>query len=721
MSDFPLEIGQAFLSQEKYAQAINWLETIIATTPTETKAYIYLALGYFLKGDESEAGQLWFSLLLENEDLLGEMVEIILNEADHRLQTRQFNLAEKLYQVVIELEERADTYYHLGQALAQQGFIDEAILQWEEALKIDSTMFDASKCLAQLQKISGEYEKAIAVYERLFKISPNDLDSLYQLSLCYVETNNLEKSIAVLEDCLKIDPNSSHILGELGYSLLIYRQPKKGILMLQKMVNHNPKLFQDYCGWSERLSEISDQDNGKIKSNTLLIRSLYLNSPIGEIYFHLSNTFFAVGNHKLGEEFYQKSLEYGYQSIFQTKKSGYCASIGGEVITNNLTPAPQCFYLTARDWADEQSFNSTTYYSIFPESIVNLASPSTIEKQIHCSFWFGEWVALPSSFVVVINKGRFWLNKQETRSAIIAPDNKILGDLSPESPALSPNHPDKHPSKNTILSRDYLPKIDYFDKKVVVLSGLLNNIYFHWLFDILPRIHLLKSSPVDWDSIDYFIVNQGCNFQQETLASLGIVQNKIIDPSTLNNVHIQAEMLIVPSFPGTIAWMPKWACDFLRASFVNPESLDNKPTKRIYIKRNQSSSRRLINEDEIISFLSKFGFEAINLELLSVSQQANLFAQTAIVVSPHGSGLSNIVFCQPDITVIELFSPFYVYPCYWLVANLVGLKYFYVIGEIIGSYHFHKLIYPDSREEDIYLDCHKLAKLMVLAGIAIKN
>ena len=88
---------------------------------------------------------------------------------------------------------------------------------------------------------------------------------------------------------------------------------------------------------------------------------------------------------------------------------------------------------------------------------------------------------------------------------------------------------------------------------------------------------------------------------------------------------------------------------------------------------------------------------------------------------PHGSGLSNLVFCQSDMTVIELFSPFYVYPCYWLVANLVKLNYFYVIGEAIGSYHFHKFIYPDSREEDIYLDCQRLREVMALAGIEIGN
>jgi hypothetical protein len=110
--------------------------------------------------------------------------------------------------------------------------------------------------------------------------------------------------------------------------------------------------------------------------------------------------------------------------------------------------------------------------------------------------------------------------------------------------------------------------------------------------------------------------------------------------------------------------------------------------------------------------LLNYNFEVINLELLSVKQQGELLSQAEMVISPHGSGLSNLVFCQPKTKVIEIFAPNYVYPCYWLVSNLVNLNYHYLIGEIIGSKHFHSLLYPDSRFEDIYLNCEKLRQLL---------
>ncbi len=176
--------------------------------------------------------------------------------------------------------------------------------------------------------------------------------------------------------------------------------------------------------------------------------------------------------------------------------------------------------------------------------------------------------------------------------------------------------------------------------------------------------------------------------------------------------HLEADNLIVPSFPGTIAWMPKWSCLYLKNLFLKPNSDRITGKKRLYLSRNQSGNRRLINEVEVINFLQKYDFEVVNLELLTIAQQAQILSQAQIVISPHGSGLSNIVFCQVKTIIIEIFSPHYVYPCYWLISNLMNLDYYYLMGEVIGSCAFHQLLYPDSRFEDLYLNLKKLESML---------
>jgi capsular polysaccharide biosynthesis protein len=292
----------------------------------------------------------------------------------------------------------------------------------------------------------------------------------------------------------------------------------------------------------------------------------------------------------------------------------------------------------------------------------------------------------------------------------------FLADISPDFPILQPHHPDKHPSQHSIFKIDKLPPIHSIAGKVVVLAGLTNNIYFHWMLDILPRWELLRINNCNFDEIDYFVVDNSFSFQQETLKLLAIPEHKQININKIH--HLQATQLIVPSFPGTVAWMPKWTCDFLKQQFLNLENI-KLPSfqKRIYITRKLAKSRRVLNEDEILKLLAAYGFEEIILESMSVLEQAALFSQAEIIISPHGSGLTNLVFCQPGTKVIELFSPNYVYHCYWWISNLVSLDYYYLLGKTLPGWHFHHLIYPKNFSEDIVINIRDLCKLLQIADI----
>ena len=230
-------------------------------------------------------------------------------------------------------------------------------------------------------------------------------------------------------------------------------------------------------------------------------------------------------------------------------------------------------------------------------------------------------------------------------------------------------------------------------------------------------LELLKRSGFSWDEIDYFVIPDHLPFQKETLNLLKIPEHQRIDPTKFP--HIQAKKLLVSSFPGTVAWMPKWTCDFLKAQFLQPNlSLGLSGHERIYISRNNAKSRRILNEDELINFLEPYGFERIILESLSVVEQAELFSQAKMIIAPHGSGLTNLVFCQPGTQVIELFSPNYVYHCYWWISNLVGLDYYYLLGETLPGYFLQRWIYPNNFSEDIWIDLKKLLNLLKQADIS---
>lgn len=354
-------------------------------------------------------------------------------------------------------------------------------------------------------------------------------------------------------------------------------------------------------------------------------------------------------------------------------------------------------------------YDSSAFFAeaIAPATTVKLKPPKSLST-LHFSFRFGEAIELPSMFVATIPNGRFWMSKDETSCACIAADHQFVPELSPEFPIFSPGHPDNHPRHHSILSCVGLPPVEKFAGSIAVLASLQNNLYFHWMFEVLPRWNLLQRSAIDLDSIDYFLIQNHRLFQQETIAKLNIPDSKILS----NKFHVQADRLIAP-FPGCVAWMNRSTCDFLRSTFLPAIATGS---NRIYISRSQTN-RRVLNEPEIIEFLKQYQFESVTLETLSVSDQAALFANATVVIAPHGGGLTNLVFCRSNTTVIELFSPNFVYPCYWFLSNLVELDYYYLLGEMPLGVNVQQLLYPDARVEDMSIDVGKLLKLMQTTGV----
>ncbi|HEY9663756.1 MAG TPA: glycosyltransferase family 61 protein, partial [Allocoleopsis sp.] len=376
---------------------------------------------------------------------------------------------------------------------------------------------------------------------------------------------------------------------------------------------------------------------------------------------------------------------------------------------------------TTQDWA-EQTATDHRYITLDTPSWLELSPPQTIDPSLHFSFRFERHIPLPGTFVAQIPQGRAWLSADQTSQAILTAENQLLGDLSAEFPLLSPGHPDKQVSKHSLFSHPKLPPLQSIQGKVAVLAGLTNDMYFHWMFEVLPRLDLLHRSGIDFNEIDGFLVSDRLPFQQETLVRLGIPQSKIL--TTEQHLHLQATELIVPSYPSTPAWMAPWVCDWLRRVFLSPELATDRQNvepqhefDRVYISRAKTANRRVINETELIEFLSPFGFQSITLETLSVQEQASLLSRAKVVISPHGGGLTNTVFCQPGTKIIELFSPHYVYPCYWLISNLMHLDYFYLTGIMPEGMYLSRLFYPDVRLADMLIDLQQLQAVLDRAGI----
>ena len=206
----------------------------------------------------------------------------------------------------------------------------------------------------------------------------------------------------------------------------------------------------------------------------------------------------------------------------------------------------------------------------------------------------------------------------------------------------------------------FLKKIN--GKVLSLLAGGGSNLhYWHWLFDVLPRIKIY-SLFFNIDHLDYLLVpNYSENFQQETLDLLNFENKKILSSVTYR--HIKPTELYVTQHPYLLndfdkdeLNIPTWIINWLRMKFLRRDSFSNIDLpKKIYIDRSDSryKTRTIINEEEVKNFLEKKDFQPLQLSKYSFIDQVKLFNNAESIVGLHGGGFANIIFCKPDTNILE--------------------------------------------------------------------
>ena len=201
----------------------------------------------------------------------------------------------------------------------------------------------------------------------------------------------------------------------------------------------------------------------------------------------------------------------------------------------------------------------------------------------------------------------------------------------------------------------------------LLTGGGGNTNYWHWLFDVLPRIEIYKKKNKNFDKIDFFLFPSLNNkFQKESLDLLKINPKKRL--SSKNYRHFKADRIIATSHPYNILNdpsadslnIPSWIYDHLRVKFLE-KGLQNSKLKsfpeKIYINRKDATSLRyIINLKEVEDILEKENYYNLTLSNFSFTDQIALFYNAKKIIGLHGAGFANLIYCNPETKVIELKS-----------------------------------------------------------------
>ena len=207
---------------------------------------------------------------------------------------------------------------------------------------------------------------------------------------------------------------------------------------------------------------------------------------------------------------------------------------------------------------------------------------------------------------------------------------------------------------------------------LAVVEG--SSVFTHWILDTLPRLLLVVEQEGSLDRYDHFLfaTNQS-RFHRFTLQTLGMNPGRVVTRQHHGSLF-SVDSFTYVSAPRQQFVMHPGIYDMVTEFFL-PDMAPATQTRRLYISRNKSHRRRILNETEMFAALEARGFEMLHLEDLSITEAALAMRSASHIVAAHGAGLANLIFCRPGTRVLEIHSA-HLSQEYWVIANQRGLDYF---------------------------------------------
>jgi len=233
------------------------------------------------------------------------------------------------------------------------------------------------------------------------------------------------------------------------------------------------------------------------------------------------------------------------------------------------------------------------------------------------------------------------------------------------------------------LLQDYETNVTEVEE-CCVLSGKDCNNYWHFTYEILPKIHLLEKNGYTGMYMIHYR-----KYAEDILELYGLKDERIIwiNDEVKQPIYCIKKMYCTERLNSTecneklknITKLCVEVSDVFLQKVCKDINYKVYP-KRIYVKR--VGSRKLLANEKM---LEKYGFVTIVPEKLTVKEQIRYFYAADIVISPHGANSTNALYMRKGKCFIESFPWNHITPCCNYVLKEKKVNYSMVVERFSGE------------------------------------
>jgi len=207
--------------------------------------------------------------------------------------------------------------------------------------------------------------------------------------------------------------------------------------------------------------------------------------------------------------------------------------------------------------------------------------------------------------------------------------------------------------------------------RIIIFDGHVGTNYFHFFTDILNKIWLINKIP-GYEHIPILI---GHNTFKTHYFQYLIKNTRLKD----FNWQVQKENQFIKSAEVYFVRPMPYGGNYykeLRGLLDLPYIEVN---RKIFLTRNSQVGRYLDNFNEIKTILDRYHFETVDTDLYSFDDQMKLFGSVKYLIAIHGAGLTNIIFSDQQIKILEINPGNRIGVYYYWLSTALNVKYYDVM------------------------------------------